>query len=238
MQNTLNSKIIDMTQFETTSAGHRKRLREKFLRSGFAGFHDYEIVELLLTLGTPRRDCKQMAKEAILVFNGLRGVLDASIEDLQRIKGIGSSNAFGIKLFQAVAERAAKEHIPENIELKSSQSIVSYLQQALSREKQEHFIAMYLDVQNRLIECRTITVGILDAALVHPREVFEPAISLRAASVVIAHNHPSGDTEPSGEDRVITKRLVETGRLLGIEIWDHIIVSNSEYFSFRQQLLL
>ncbi len=231
-------KKDERQKMQHKGAGHRKRLRDRFLQSGLSGFHDYEIVELLLTLGTPMKDCKPMAKEAIEDFDGLRGVLDATFEELQRIKGIGPANAFGIKLFQAVAERLAKEYIPEKLELNSSQAIANYLQKAIGREKEEHFIACYLDAQDRLIESRTISVGTLNAALVHPREVFEPAVALRAASIIVAHNHPSGVVEPSAEDREITKRLVETGRILDIGIRDHIIISKSEHFSFRQQLLL
>jgi len=219
-------------------AGHRKRLRERFLRSGLDSFHDYEIIELLLTLGTPLKDCKQMAKDAITEFKGLRGVLDASVEELQKIEGIGPSNAFGIKLFQAVAECIAKEHLPNRLELRSTGTVVDYLQEWIGREKKEHFVALYLDSQDHLIENRVISIGILNASLVHPREVFEPAVTLRSSSIIVAHNHPSGNVEPSSEDREVTNKLVETGRVMEIMIKDHIIVSNSEHFSFQQQLLI
>lgn len=225
-------------QLCSKGTGHRKRLRDKFLQSGLDGFHDYEVMELLLTLGTPRRDCKEMAKEAIGGFGGLHGALDATAEELQRIKGIGPANSFGIKLFQAVTERLAKEQIPKKLESNSSKAIIQYLQKSIGLKKQEHFIAFYLDTQNRLIESRTIAIGTLDAALVHPREVFEPAIAFHAASIIVAHNHPSGSVEPSSEDREITKRLIETGKILSIEIRDHIIISKSDHFSFQQQLLL
>ena len=228
----------DHTKTEHKGAGHRKRLRDRFLQSGLDGFHDYEIVEMLLTLGTPMKDCKSMAKDAIKEFKGLRGVFDASVTELQRVKGIGPSNSFGIKLFQAISVRLAKERISEKLDLKSPQAVVDYLQKWLGNENREHFVALYLDSQDRLIEGRIISVGILNAALVHPREVFEPAVLLRSASVIIAHNHPSGSVEPSSEDRDITRRLVETGRTLGIEIRDHFIVSSTESFSFQQQLLL
>lgn len=226
------------TSAQHKGAGHRKRLRERFLQSGLDGFHDYEIVELLLTLGTPMKDCKPMAKDAISQFKGLRGVFDASLLELQKVKGIGPSNAFGIKLFQALAVRLAKERITEKIDLKSAHAVIEYLQKWLGNQSKEHFVALYLDTQSRLIESRVISVGTLNAALVHPREVFEPAVSLRSSSMIVAHNHPSGSVEPSSEDRDITRRLVETGRTLGIEISDHIIVSDSETFSFQQQLLL
>ena len=219
-------------------AGHRKRLRERFLQSGLDGFHDYEVIELLLTLGTPLKDCKQMAKDAITEFKGLHGVLGASLEELQRIKGIGPSNAFGIKLSQAVTERLAKEQIPTKLDLKSSNAVVDYLQKWIGGKKKEHFVALYLDSQSRLIENQVISIGILNATLVHPREVFEPAVALRSSSIIIAHNHPSGSVEPSSEDREITNKLVETGRIMEIMIKDHVIVSDSEHFSFQQQLLI
>jgi DNA repair protein RadC len=162
-------------------AGHRKRLRERFLQSGLDGFHDYEIIELLLTLGTPLKDCKQMAKDAIKEFKGLHGVLDASIEELQKIKGIGPSNAFGIKLSQAVTERLAKAQLPTKLDLRSSNAVVAYLQKWIGGKKKEHFVALYLDSQSRLIENRVISIGILNTALVHPREVFEPAVKYLGA---------------------------------------------------------
>src|SRR3989338_3934604 len=116
-------------------AGHRKRLREKFLQSGLDGFLDYEIVELLLTLGTPRKDCKQMAKAAIREFRGLRGVLDASVDELKKIKGIGPSNAFGLKLFQAMSARLAKEQLAKTVLLNTSKAAADYLQKSISREQ-------------------------------------------------------------------------------------------------------
>lgn len=231
-------KTASHTTTQHKGVGHRKRLRERFLQSGLDGFHDYEIIELLLTLGTPRRDCKQMAKNAIAVFKGLREVLDASIEELQKVKGIGLSNAFGIKLFQEVAERFAKERLPDKLDFRSTNAVVDYLQKWIGREKKEHFIALYLDAQGCLIENRIISIGTLNAAIVHPREVFKPAVSLRSSSIIVAHNHPSRSVEPSSEDREITNKLVETGRIMEIMIRDHIIVSNHEHFSFQQQLLI
>lgn len=120
--------------------GHRGRLRERFLKSGLDGFLDYEIIELLLTLGTPRKDCKQPAKESIAKFKGLSSVLDSTIEDLQQIKGIGPSNAFGIKLFQAVSERYSKEKIIPKVLLDSPKQIFEFLREKIGKEKKEHFV--------------------------------------------------------------------------------------------------
>lgn len=223
---------------EHKGAGHRGRLRERFLQGGLDAFLDYEIVELLLTLNTPRRDCKDMAKQAIAKFKGLKGVLDAPAEELQQINGIGPSNVFGLKLFQAVAQRLAKESMPEKVELNSIPRIAEYFKKKIGKEQREYFIALYLDGANQIIAEKIVSIGVLNMSLVQPREVFQTAITKGAATIVIAHNHPSGKIDPSVEDREVTKQLIETGRIMGIEILDHIIVSNSVYFSFKQELLI
>ena len=223
---------------EHKGAGHRERLRERFLQSGLDGFLDYEIVELLLTLGTPRKDCKQMAKAAVKEFGGLQGVLDASLDDLQRIKDIGRSNAFGIKLFQAVSERYAKEHIPQKITLDSSDAVARFLQESIGKKMKEYFVMFSLDVHNNLIKITNISMGSLDASIVHPREVFKEAIQCSAAQIIFAHNHPSGDPRPSTADLEITQRLIEAGKILGIKVLNHVIVTKSEYFSFKDKGLI
>ena len=128
--------------------------------------------------------------------------------------------------------------VEEKTSLKSLDELAEYLQKAIGRKKEEQFMVLYLDSQGKLINSRIISVGVLNSSLAHPREVFNPAIALRAAYIVVAHNHPSGVVEPSKDDRDLTKSLVETGRIIGIELRDHVIVSNSDYFSFQQQLLL
>ncbi len=220
------------------SAGHRKRLRDRFLRGGLEGFLDYEIVELLLTLGTPRKDCKQIAKEAIKKFKGLQGVLDASFEELQQIKGIGPDNAFGIKLFQAITEQYAKEKIPKKVLLDSPEAVADYLRKKIGKEKKEHFLILCLDARNNLIKISSVSIGTLNANLVHPREIFKEAIQSSAAQIILAHNHPSGDAEPSEDDLTITKRIVEAGKIMGIDVLDHIIITKNKVFSFSERKLL
>ena len=229
---------IDRPQDEHLNAGHRKRLRERFLRAGLDGFGDYEIIELLLTLGTPRRDCKQMAKEVIREFGGLRGVFDASYEELQKVKGVGPSNAFGLKLFQAVSERLAKEQIPEKILLNSSKAVADYLQKSIGLAKKEHFVMLSIDARNNLIKISDISVGSLNANVVHPREVFKEAIQASAAQIIIAHNHPSGNPQASPEDVALTRRLGEAAKIIGIELLDHIIVTRDKFSSLKEQKLI
>jgi len=208
------------------------------LQSGFDGFLDYEIVELLLTLGTPLRDCKTMAKDAIKEFGSLRGVLDASLEELQKIKGIGSSNAFGIKLFQAMSERYSKEHVPKKITLNNSKAVANYLQKLIGRKKKEHFVMLSLDSRNNLIKTSNISIGSLNASIVHPREVFKEAIQASAAQIIIAHNHPSGNSEASPEDIALTRRLEDAARIFGIELLDHIIVTQNDFSSLKEEGLM
>lgn len=226
------------TKANHPAEGHRRRLREKFLRSGLDGFHDYEIVELLLTLGTPRRDCKQAAKETIKRFGGLREVLDSPPEELQHVKGIGPSNYFGLKLFQEVAERLARENVPEKIMLGTSKSVAVYLQKAIGRKQKEHFTALYLNSRNQLIYEERVSIGTINASIVHPREVFLPAVKKLASQVIVSHNHPSDDPTPSSEDVALTRRLQEAARIFDIDLLDHIIVTRDKYLSFKEQNLM
>jgi DNA repair protein RadC len=217
--------------------GHRKRLRERFLQSGLDGFLDYEIVELLLTLGTPRKNCKTQAKEAIAKFKGLTGVLGSTIKELQQIKGIGPSNAFGIKFFQAISERYAREKIAPKTLLNSSELVADFLKEKIGKEKKEYFMIICLDTRNNMI-IDEVSVGTLNASLVHPREVFQKAILHNSSHVIIAHNHPSGDPTPSAEDIATTKRLVEAGKILGIAVTDHVIVAPCGFVSLRERGLI
>lgn len=227
-------KIKDLQKVK----GHRKRLRERFLQGGLDGFLDYEIVELLLTLGTPRKDCKLVAKEATKKFGGLRGVLEAAPEELRQIKGLGPHNIFGLKLFQALSMHYAKEKLPKKIAFDSPQVVATFLQEKIGREKKEHFYILALDSRNNLVKMNNVSTGTLDTNLVHSREVFKEAIQASAAKVIIAHNHPSGDPEPSEGDLVITNRLVEAGKILEIAVVDHIIVTSNNFLSFKERKLL
>jgi len=220
-------------------SGHRQRLREKFLKSGLAGFQDYEIVELLLTLGTPRKDCKQQAKEAIKKFKGLKGVLNASREELQEIKGIGPKNLFGIKLFQAISEKYLKEKIKGiKLTLKSPRVVFDYLFQSLQKEKKEVFKVLFLNSKNKLIEEENLFTGSLNLSAVYPREIMKKALLYNAAGLIFVHNHPSGDPTPSENDKEITRELVKAGEVMQIKVLDHIIIGENKYFSFAEAGLI
>lgn len=226
-----------MQQGKNSSLGHRQRLRTRFLRSGLEGFLDYEVIELLLTLATPRRDCKQQAKEAISKFGSLNKVLEARAVELMDVSGLGPINILGILLFQSLQERYAKQVLEKKLSLNSPLEIASYVKTKIGKEKQEHFIIIFFNTRNELI-CSNISVGTINASLVHPREVFNEAIAQHASHIVIAHNHPSGDPTPSTEDIVTTRRLVEAGKIIGITLVDHLIVSRVRHASFQELHLL
>ncbi len=220
------------------SEGHRERLRERFIKAGLKSFHDYEIIELLLSLGTPRKDCKQQAKEAIKKFKTLRGVLEAPPEELRQIKGIGPQNAFAIKLVQEVAREFLKERIIDKPIYKSAQEIFDYLYHSMRDLRKEIFKVLYLNSQNQIIETEDLFEGTINSSSVSPREVMESAIKNNAASLVFVHNHPSGNPEPSKSDRELTRDLVYAGSIMRIKVLDHIIIGNDRYFSFASEGLI
>jgi DNA repair protein RadC len=221
-----------------SASGHRKRLREKFNRSGLKGFHDYEIIEILRSLGTPRRDCKTPAKEAIRRFKTLRGVLEAAPEELQQIEGIGPHNIFGIKLVQEVAREFLKERIIEQPIYKSAQEVFDYLYHAMRDLKKEVFKVLFLNGQNQIIETADLFEGTLTSSAVSPREVMANALKKNTASLLFVHNHPSGNPGPSKGDKELTRDLVYASSIMGTKVLDHIIIGDNRYFSFAGQGLI
>ncbi len=220
------------------SSGHRERLREKFLKGGLSAFLDYEVIELLLTLGTPRKDCKQQAKDALMKFRSLRGVLEAPADELLRIKGIGSHNIFGLRLIQEVSRRFLKERMMSKPYCHSSKEVFDYLYHSLRDVKKEQFKVLFLDAKNNILEEKTVFEGTVDTSAVYPREIVKEALKCDASSLVFVHNHPSGDPEPSVSDREITRELVFASSVMQLKVLDHIIIGNNCYFSFADEGLI
>lgn len=216
-------------------AGHRKRLRDKFLSSGLKGFHDYEVIELLLTLATPRKDCKDAAKAALERFRSLQGVLEAAPEELGEIAGIGPVNLLGIKLIKAVADRYQERKIENLNPLNNSRDLFDFLYHLMRDKQREHFRVIYLDAKNRVIATETLFKGTLTSSSVYPREVVHAALRNQAAALIFAHNHPSGDPQPSADDIAVTRRLVFACRVTNITVHEHLIIGNNRYFSFADQ---
>jgi len=233
-----NHSQSEKTHRKSKSQGHRRRLREKFLNGGLDGFLDYEIVELLLSLGTPRKDCKQQAKAALRKFNNLGGVLEAPEERLQEIKGIGPHSIFGLKFVQEVSRRFLKARMMSRPVCRCSREVFDYLYHSLRDSKKEKFKVIFLDTKNQVLEEKTVVEGTVDSSAVYPREIIKEALRHDASSLIFVHNHPSGDPEPSESDKDITKELVMATKIMQIKVLDHIIIGNNRYFSFADEGLI
>jgi len=218
--------------------GHRRRLRQKFIKGGLDGFLDYEIIELLLTIGTPRRDCKELAKKALREFRTLGGVLEASPLDLQKIKGIGPHNVFGLKFVHEVSRRFLRDRMMSRPYCRSSREVFDYLYHALRDLKRENFKVLFLDAKNQILEEKTLFEGTVDSSAVYPREILKDALRYEASSMIFVHNHPSGDPEPSPCDKEITRDLVFAAKVMQLKVLDHIIIGNNCFFSFSDHGLI
>ena len=215
--------------------GHRGRLRERFLYSGLSGFHDYEVIELLLTLATPRKDCKSAAKQALRRFKTFQGVFEASAKELCEIEGIGPKNLFGVKLIKAVADRFLEKKLIRKDPLNNSRALFDYLYLSIRDKNRECFKVLFLDAKNKVITIETLFEGTLTASSVYPREVVLSALNHRAAALIFAHNHPSGDPKPSSDDVSLTRQLIFACRVMGITVHEHLIIGDNRYFSFADQ---
>jgi DNA repair protein RadC len=219
-------------------AGHRRRLREKFLKAGLNAFLDYEVIEILLTLGTPRKDCKDSARQALREFRTLRGVLEADARDLLRIRGIGAHNVFGIRLVQEVSRRFLKDRMLSRPFCRSSGEVFDYLYHAMRDLRKEHFKVLFLDPKNQILEEKTLFEGTVDSSAVYPREIMKDALRCDATALIFVHNHPSGDPDPSLCDREITRELVFAARVMQLKVLDHIVIGNNRFYSFADHGLI
>lgn len=218
----------------TTDEGHRKRLRERFERSGLDGFHDHEVLELLLTFVIPRRDVKPIAKELLDKFHGLSAVFDAPIEHLRSVEGVGSLAAVTIASIPRILDRYLQARWKSHPVFGSTQEAVSYLSARLGTERREVFCVLALNSRNGLIATEVIQRGTVNKAAVFPRLVVEASLKHRATALILSHNHPGGDPNPSSADRQLTRKLKRILNDLDISVHDHIIVAGPNYFSFAE----
>jgi len=218
--------------------GHRQRLREKFLKNGLDGFHDYEIIELLLTLGTPRKDCKQSAKDALKKFGSLKDVLEASPSELKKIKGIADNNVFGLKIAQSVSRRFLADRIIDKEFIRSADEVIDYLKHNLRDKSREVFLVIYLNGRNQILNMEELFEETLSTSAVYPREVVKRALVNDAAALVFVHNHPSGNPNPSQDDLTITKKLKEAALAIDVSVHDHLIIAGNDVYSFADHGLI
>ena len=208
------------------------RPRERFLKAGASGLSDAELLAVILQTGTRDENVIDMSNRLISKY-GLDKLSDLSLKELQEIKGIGPAKAMQIKaLFEFNKRHAISKR--EEKPIKCARDVYDYALPLLSGKDKEHFMILHLDSKNRVIKDEIISIGLLNASLVHPREVFKSAIKESANAIILVHNHPSGDVEPSKVDEDVTNRLNETGKLLKIKIVDHVIIGKDNYYSFKE----
>ncbi len=215
-------------------AGHRQRVRERFLKVGGDALEDYELLELILQLVVPRRDTKALAKTLLREFGTFSGVFNASQARLEKIDGLGATSVAHIKVIQAVAARFGRDRIATEKPILSSWSqLIDYCNSQMAYETIEQFRILFLDKKNRLIADEVQQTGTVDHTPVYPREVIKRTLELSATALILVHNHPSGDPAPSSADVRMTKEIADIAKPLGITLHDHLIIGKAGHTSLR-----
>jgi DNA repair protein RadC len=221
-----------------------ERPRERLVRHGSKVLSAQELLALILGRGTRGQSVMNIAQELLVKFSSLEKVVEASLEDLCTIKGLGLAKATQLKACLEIAQRVANAQLDgaqahgRKQPVASPQDIFAVVRPLIASSHKEHLVLISFDNRNKVLATDMVAVGTLNANLVHPREVFDLAISHHAASIAISHNHPSGDAQPSEADVAVTKRLKEAGVIMGIELLDHVIITTTTFFSFRENQLM
>ena len=212
-----------------------ERPRERFLKYDIDSIQSHELIAIILRTGSRNESVIDLSKRVLYQYTNLKELSNANISDLTKIKGIGKSKAIELKAAFELGRRTSIEMFIEKVKLLSPESIYLYLKDQLEMKTQEHFIALYLNTKADLIKKETLFVGSLNASLVHPREIFKHAVLVSAASIIIVHNHPSGDPTPSKNDIDVTKIIHQNSLMMDIKLIDHIIIGRNKYFSFKEK---
>lgn len=211
------------------------RPRERLLRQGAESLSNQELLAILLRTGTKEESVLVLANRVLNVFERLHHLKHATIEEMMAIKGIGEVKAIQLMAAVELGRRLAQKHNDEKFTIRSPQDAATYLMPDMTSLNQEHFVVLFLNIKNQIVHKQTIFIGSLNASIVHPREIFREAVKRSAASIICAHNHPSGVPTPSTEDIEVTKRIVEAGYIIGIELIDHVIIGDHQYISLKEK---
>ncbi|MCK5036383.1 MAG: DNA repair protein RadC [Candidatus Sabulitectum sp.] len=216
--------------------GHRKRLKQRFLRAGIKGFTDREALELLLTYATPRKDTRKLSEDLLDKFGSLKNILNQPPSSLMSVDGIGESAATLISLFSQLTARS--ESPEEKIKITGPDEVAEYLKKRLGSQRRERFSALLLNSANSLLAEVDLEYGTVNRTQVYPRNLVEKVIAHSAAGVILVHNHPGGKTDPSREDIALTRKLIKLGEDMDFRILDHFIVTENEIISLKAVGLL
>lgn len=220
------------------ASGHRERLRARFLKGGAEAMPDYELLELTLFAAIPRRDTKPLAKALLKRFGSFAEVIAAPRERLLEIPGVGESVANQLKIVEAAAQRLAKTKVLGRPALSSWAALLDYCTAAMARCETEEFRVLFLDRKNHLIADEVQNRGTVDHTPVYPREIIKRALELSASSIILVHNHPSGDPTPSKADIAMTREIVAAAKALSIAVHDHLVIGRAGHASFKSLGLL
>ncbi|GAB7386554.1 DNA repair protein RadC [Bacillaceae bacterium] len=212
-----------------------ERPRERMLRHGAGVLSNAELLAILLRTGSNDESVLTLAHRILAETGGLRGLIEASLDELMNLKGVGPAKAIQIKAALEMGNRMMKATLGERYTIRSPKDAANYMMEELRYLTKEQFVCLFLNTKNQVIGQSTVFVGSLDSSIVHPREIFKEAIRRSSASIICLHNHPSGDPTPSREDIAVTRRLVEAGEIIGIEVLDHVIVGDGRYTSLKEK---
>jgi DNA repair protein RadC len=218
--------------------GHRRRLKERYKKSGTAGWQDYEILELILSYAISRKDTKPIARELLARFKNINGVLDADRKDLNAVSGISEHTSLFLNLLKDITIVYSETGIQNKNLLSSPQAVYAYLKVSLKGSADEEFKALFLNSRNHLLAVETLQTGTVNKSVVYPRKIVEKALYYHAVGIIIAHNHPAGTLEPSEDDRKVTSAVKNALDLVEINLLDHIIIGGNGYFSFNEKGLI
>ncbi|CCO07676.1 RadC family protein [Desulforamulus hydrothermalis] len=215
-----------------------QRPRERMLKEGAASLSDIDLLAIMLRTGTAKTSAMELAAEIFSRFNDLRSLAQATIEELSQVKGVGPVKAVQVKAALELGKRLAALPAEERPVIRCPEDVCALVMEDLRNKDREYFQALLLNTKNQVLARETISIGTLSSSVVHPRELFKVAIRRSAASLILLHNHPSGDPTPSREDIALTKRLVEAGQILGIDVLDHIVIGDNRFASMKSQGLI
>lgn len=210
------------------------RPRERLLQLGAEALSNTELIAILLRTGTLSESAVRLAGKVLSAAGGLRNMVDLSIEQLVGIRGIGQAKAIQLQAGIELGRRLSRSGLQDSPAIQSPKDAADLIMDELRYLQKEHFMVLFLNTKNRVVAKETLSIGSLNASIVHPREVFRSAIKRSSASIICAHNHPSGDPTPSPEDIEVTRRLSEAGKLIGIELLDHLIVADRHFVSLKE----
>lgn len=226
---------MNSTMVRMRDVPKEERPRERLIKYGENHLSNQELLAILIGSGTRRESVMDLSNRVLVHFEGLKLLSEATIEQLTSIKGIGKAKGIAILAAIELGKRIRQYKPEESYTVRSPEDGADYIMEEMRNLNQEHLVVLFLNTKNQIIHRQTIFIGSLNASIVHPREIFREALKRSAASIICAHNHPSGDPTPSQEDIHVTRRLAEAGKIMGIELLDHLVIGNNSFVSLKEK---